>query len=101
MADVVTKEATVVLIIDGDRKKFTLPRNAKSILDGALSKNIELPYSCKNGMCCTCKGKLLFGEVKMQQNFSLNKKDLDLGFILTCQAKPSSMEVTINLDDRG
>ncbi|HUF21757.1 MAG TPA: 1,2-phenylacetyl-CoA epoxidase subunit PaaE [Burkholderiales bacterium] len=92
--------ALVTVILDGVKREIAFRRETPSILDAALAAGIELPYSCKGGMCCTCRGKVLAGEVRMDKNYSLEQRDLDAGFVLTCQAHPLTERVTISYDDR-
>ncbi|HYH14997.1 MAG TPA: 2Fe-2S iron-sulfur cluster-binding protein [Flavisolibacter sp.] len=67
----------------------------QTILDAALTDKIELPYSCKNGTCGKCTGKLLSGQVHMSQNFVLNKEHVQEGYILLCQSHPLTSDVTV------
>ncbi len=72
----------------------------RSILDAALQVRRELPYSCRGGMCASCKAHLVEGEVRMSKNYALVQADLDQGFILTCQAHPTTASVTVDYDKR-
>jgi ring-1,2-phenylacetyl-CoA epoxidase subunit PaaE len=92
--------ALITVILDGVRREVAFRRENPSILDAALAAGLELPYSCKGGMCCTCRGKVLAGEVRMDKNYSLEQRDLAAGFVLTCQAHPLTERVTISYDDR-
>ena len=65
----------------------------EAILDAALRAGIDLPFACKGGMCSTCRAKLVEGEAPMDINYSLEPWELKAGFVLTCQAKPSSERV--------
>ncbi len=90
----------VTVIIDGVKREVEFRRDDPSILDASLAAGIELPYSCKGGMCCTCRGKVLSGQVRMDKNYSLEQRDLDAGFVLTCQSHPLTDKVTISYDER-
>lgn len=90
--------AEVTVIIDGDEETFTVASN-KTILDGALAKGIDAPYSCRGGVCSTCKGKIVTGSVKMRINYSLTDSEIEEGYILTCQAEPCEEKITINYDE--
>lgn len=92
--------ALVTVIIDGIRRKFDYRNRDEPLLDAAIAAGIDLPYSCKGGMCCTCRSKLLEGRVRMERNYSLEQPDLDAGYILTCQAHPLSEAITLSFDDR-
>jgi len=70
----------------------------ETILEAALQTSPDTPYACMGGACGTCKAKLLTGTAEMDQNFALGKTDLDAGYILTCQAHPTSPAVTIDYD---
>lgn len=71
-----------------------------AILDAALRARHELPFSCRGGMCASCKAKLVEGDVAMRKNFALVEEDLAAGFILTCQARPTSERVAVDYDVR-
>ena len=61
---------------------------------------MDVPFSCKSGVCATCRAKLLQGQVRMDRNFALEKAELDAGFILTCQAHPLTDTVVVSFDHR-
>jgi ring-1,2-phenylacetyl-CoA epoxidase subunit PaaE len=88
----------VLLIEGGKTLRFTMSRGGDSILDAALRKNANLPYACKGGVCCTCKARLLEGEVEMEFNYALEKEQLDAGYILTCQASPRTPKIVVDFD---
>jgi ring-1,2-phenylacetyl-CoA epoxidase subunit PaaE len=92
--------AAVELVIDGVRRDVEFFKDDPSVLDAALRAGIELPYSCKGGMCCTCRAKVLSGKVRMDKNYSLEPRDLEAGFVLTCQAHPLTERVVISFDER-
>jgi ring-1,2-phenylacetyl-CoA epoxidase subunit PaaE len=71
-----------------------------AVLDAALSVRRELPFSCKGGMCASCKARLLEGEVAMAKNFALTADDLEAGYILTCQAHPVTERLVVDYDQR-
>jgi ring-1,2-phenylacetyl-CoA epoxidase subunit PaaE len=68
-------------------------------LDAAMREGADLPFACKGGVCCTCKARVLEGEVDMERNYALVKEEVEAGFILTCQAFPKTEKVVINFDD--
>jgi ring-1,2-phenylacetyl-CoA epoxidase subunit PaaE len=72
----------------------------QTILDAALQQGADLPYACKGGMCCTCKAKLLEGEAKMDVNWGLEEEEVQQGFILTCQAIPTSEKLVVDFDTK-
>jgi ring-1,2-phenylacetyl-CoA epoxidase subunit PaaE len=91
-------ECAVTAIIDGAAKQFTIERTKDNIIDGALKQGIELPYSCKGGVCSTCRAKLVEGEVDMDVNFALEDYELARGFILCCQSYPVTDKVVVDFD---
>ena len=98
MADVTPAAgAEVIAVIDGARHVFRVP-DGGLVVDAALSAGVRVPYSCKGGMCCTCRAKLVEGEVAMLRNFSLESWEVDAGFVLTCQAQPRSDRVVLDYD---
>ena len=78
---------------------LTLPLNSETtILDAALKQGADLPYACKGGMCCTCKARLLEGEVEMDVHWGLEHEEIEKGFILTCQSHPKTEKVVVDFD---
>jgi len=70
----------------------------EAIIDAAIRAGRNLPYSCKGGMCCTCRARLLEGRVEMAVNYSLEPWETDAGYILTCQAQPVTDRVVVDYD---
>jgi ring-1,2-phenylacetyl-CoA epoxidase subunit PaaE len=93
-------EARVTLVIDGVRREIDFHRGQHSILEAGRAAGIDLPFSCKGGMCSTCRAKLLDGEVRMAKNYALEPHEVAAGFVLTCQSYPLSGRVVISFDDR-
>ncbi|TMH29491.1 MAG: phenylacetate-CoA oxygenase/reductase subunit PaaK [Betaproteobacteria bacterium] len=91
-------ECAVTVIIDGGTRQFTLEKTKENILDAALKQGIELPYSCKGGVCSTCRAKLIEGEVDMDANFALEDYEIERGFILCCQSYPVTDKVVVDYD---
>jgi len=91
-------DCTVTAIIDGAAREFTLEKTKENVIDGALRQGIELPYSCKGGVCSTCRAKLIEGEVEMDVNFALEDYELARGFILCCQSYPVTDKVVVDFD---
>ena len=91
-------QCEVTAIIDGAARAFTLDRAQENIIDAALRHGIELPYSCKGGVCSTCRAKLIEGEVDMDVNFALEDYEVARGFVLTCQSYPVTDRVTVDYD---
>ena len=77
----------------------TIPvAEGEAIIDAAIRAGLNLPYSCKGGMCCTCRAKVLAGKVEMEVNFSLEPWETAAGYVLTCQSRPVTNAVTIDYD---
>ena len=77
---------------------FELAADGESVLDGALDAGLEVPFSCKGGVCATCRAKLIEGEVEMDLNHALGQAELDAGYILTCQAHPVTPRIVVDYD---
>jgi ring-1,2-phenylacetyl-CoA epoxidase subunit PaaE len=92
--------ARVTYIVDGIKREVQFQREHGSLLEAGAAAGLDLPFSCKGGMCCTCRAKLIEGEVRMRKNFALEQADLDAGFVLTCQSYPLSERVLVSFDDR-
>lgn len=92
-------EVQLTVVLDGKPYSMPMRRNEK-ILDIALSLGMDLPYSCKAGVCCTCRCKVIEGTTEMEKNFTLEKQEVEQGFILSCQARPTSDRVVISFDER-
>jgi ring-1,2-phenylacetyl-CoA epoxidase subunit PaaE len=85
---------------DGLTREVAFQPSDESILAAASRAGMDVPYSCKSGVCATCRAKLLEGQVRMDRNFALEKADLEAGFILTCQAHPLTDTVVVSFDHR-
>jgi ring-1,2-phenylacetyl-CoA epoxidase subunit PaaE len=94
------EQARVVIIRDGISREIVFRKQDPSILDAAAAAGLEVPYSCKSGVCCTCRAKLLEGEVRMERNFALEKHEVAAGFVLACQSHPLTERVVLSFDDR-
>ncbi len=91
--------ALVKIRLDGLVTEFNVPYGGKAILDAALDNGADLPFSCKGGVCSTCRAKLLSGEVKMDVNYALEPDEVERGFILACQSHPRSEILEIDFDE--
>lgn len=92
-------ESMVKVIIDGDLIEVAMQSTGESILDAATKAGGDLPFACKGGVCCTCKAKILEGSAKMDVNYALEPDEVENGYILTCQAHPTSPTLTVSFDD--
>lgn len=90
-------QATVTL--DGATRNFEMPREGQSILDAAIAAELDAPYSCKAGVCSTCRCKVLEGEVEMVINHALEDYEVRAGYVLSCQAIPLSDRVVVTYDE--
>lgn len=94
------EQAKIVIIRDGLKREIDFQKDQPSILDAASAAGLEVPFSCTSGVCGTCRAKLVEGEVRMERNFALDKAEVANGFVLTCQAHPTSERVVLSFDER-
>jgi ring-1,2-phenylacetyl-CoA epoxidase subunit PaaE len=87
------------VVIDGKTHHLSM-RADDHVLDAALDAGLDLPYSCKGGVCCTCRARVLEGSVEMDKNFTLEPWEIQRGFVLTCQSRPLTDKVVVSYDDR-
>ena len=92
-------ESNVTVIIDGEQIDIHLDSTGENILDAAQKAGGDLPFACKGGVCCTCKAKIIEGSASMDVNYSLEKDEVEAGYILTCQAHPTSDKLVVSFDD--
>jgi len=90
--------STVTVLMDGHKKTFEMLRDGSNIVDAAAQQGIELPFSCKGGVCATCRTHVNKGEVEMSTNYGLEPWEVEKGFILACQSTPVSDEVLLDYD---
>ena len=93
-------QAIVQIIRDGLSREIAFRTEHGNVLDAAAAAGLEVPYSCKSGVCCTCRAKLIEGKVRMDRNFALEPHEVAAGFVLTCQAHPLTERVVISFDER-
>lgn len=92
-------ESKITVKVDGRSFDFDLSlASDTTILDAALKQGADLPFACKGGMCCTCKARLLEGEVEMDVHWGLEHEEVERGYILTCQSHPKSEKVVVDFD---
>ena len=96
--DKLGSQSKITVKLDGRSFGFELGFNGDSILDAALKQGADLPFACKGGVCCTCKAKLIEGEVDMEVNWGLEQEEVEQGFILTCQSHPKTENVVVDFD---
>jgi len=91
-------ETQVQLRLDGNALYFKMNGREQTLLDAALAAGADLPFSCKGGVCCTCKARLLEGKVEMEINYALEPEEVEAGYILTCQARPLTNTLSVDFD---
>ena len=89
----------MTLVLDGKEHEIAIGAD-EHVLDAALNAGLDLPYSCKAGVCCTCRAKVLDGEVVMDKNFTLESADVEQGFVLSCQARATTRHLKVSFDER-
>ncbi|MFZ2507715.1 MAG: 2Fe-2S iron-sulfur cluster-binding protein, partial [Steroidobacteraceae bacterium] len=91
--------ATITVVMDGRRREFTMPMHGKVILDAAEEAGLDLPFSCRAGVCSTCRARLVSGTAEMEHNVALEEWEVEAGYILCCQARPTSPVLEISYDE--
>ncbi len=89
--------ATASIVFEGKTTEIGMA-DGEAVLDAALRAGLDLPWSCRAGMCSTCRARVAAGEVKMAQNFSLEPWETEAGYVLTCQAHPTTPHVVVDYD---
>ena len=90
--------ASVTVICDDEEVIFDLSADGDTILDAAMENDVDVPFSCKGAVCCTCKAKVVSGKVNMDANYALSDQEVEDGFVLACQAHPASSKVIVDFD---
>ena len=91
-------EAHIRITLDGNSFEFPLTSGKDTILEAAQKAGAALPFACKGGVCCTCRAKLMEGEVEMDVNYALEPEEVAAGYILTCQSHPKTERVVVDFD---
>jgi ring-1,2-phenylacetyl-CoA epoxidase subunit PaaE len=89
----------IQIVLDGKTHELFVGDTDK-VLDVALEAGLDLPYSCRGGVCCTCRARVLEGQVEMEKNFTLEQWEIDRGFVLTCQARALTPRLVVSYDER-
>lgn len=92
--------ARITIVRDGVAREVGFGPGDESLLAAAGRAGLDVPYSCRSGVCATCKAKVLDGAVRMDRNFALEPGEVAAGFVLTCQAHPTTPRVTVSFDER-
>ncbi len=88
----------VEVVLDGTRRAFRVTAQDGSVVEAAARQGLELPFSCKGGMCCTCRCKVVEGQAEMAVNYSLEPWEMEAGFTLACQARPVTERLVLDFD---
>lgn len=90
-------DVNAAITLNGIRHEVPM-KAGETIVDAGLRAGLDMPFSCKGGMCCTCRAKLTEGDVEMEHNYSLEDWEMKAGFVLTCQARPTTAKVAVDFD---
>jgi ring-1,2-phenylacetyl-CoA epoxidase subunit PaaE len=90
----------VSVVMDGRQRSFTMPGTGTTVLEAAEAEGLDLPYSCRAGVCSTCRTKVTRGRVTMKENYALEPWEVEQGYVLCCQALPASAELELTYDER-
>ena len=93
-------QTQVTVVMDGRRRSFEMPSDGTTVLEAAEQAGLELPYSCRAGVCSTCRTRVVRGAVTMMTNYALEQWEVDAGYVLCCQALPAAKELEITYDER-
>ena len=88
----------VTVMLDGCSSSFELAPDGERILDATLRVRPDAPFACRDGVCGTCRARVLEGAVIMDRNHALEREEVDTGFVLACQSHPASPTVTLDFD---
>ena len=92
--------AEVTILMDGRRRSFVMKMDDETVLDAAARAGVELPFSCRAGVCSTCRTKVIRGEVEMAQNYALEDWELEQGYVLACQSRVKSPALELDYDEK-
>jgi ring-1,2-phenylacetyl-CoA epoxidase subunit PaaE len=92
--------AQVTVLMDGRNRTFTMRMNDDTVLDAASRAGLELPFSCRAGVCSTCRTKVISGEVEMAQNYALEDWELEQGYVLACQSRVKTPTLELDYDEK-
>ena len=84
--------------LDHETIEINMKNDKQTILDAVENAGFDPPFSCRGGVCCSCKAKIIEGEATMRLNYSLTDEEVKNGYILTCQARPASEKLSISYD---
>ena len=90
----------VTVVMDGRRRSFAMRSDGTTVLEAAEQAGLELPYSCRAGVCSTCRTRVVRGAVTMMTNYALEPWEVEAGYVLCCQALPAAAELELTYDER-
>jgi ring-1,2-phenylacetyl-CoA epoxidase subunit PaaE len=93
------RDIALTIVLDGKEHELHIGAD-EHVLDAALDAGLDLPFSCKAGVCCTCRAKVLSGAVVMDKNFTLEADEMAQGYVLSCQARATTRQLTVSFDER-
>ncbi|MEX0343749.1 MAG: 1,2-phenylacetyl-CoA epoxidase subunit PaaE [Rhizobiaceae bacterium] len=96
--EVAEKGVTVEVMLDGMRRDFKISDPEKTVLSAGQDAGLDLPFSCAGGMCCTCRCRIVEGSGEMAVNYSLQPWEIEAGFTLACQTRPTSEKLVLDFD---
>lgn len=89
----------VTIIMDGQELNVDLSSDGPTILDVAIEHDLDAPFACKGAVCCTCRAKVMEGQMSMDANYALSEEEVEQGYVLTCQAHPATERVVVSYDE--
>jgi ring-1,2-phenylacetyl-CoA epoxidase subunit PaaE len=98
--DLQKTQTQVTVVMDGRRRSFAMASDGTTVLEAAEQAGLELPYSCRAGVCSTCRTRVVRGAVTMMTNYALEPWEVDAGYVLCCQALPAATELELTYDER-
>jgi ring-1,2-phenylacetyl-CoA epoxidase subunit PaaE len=98
--DVEKGQTQVTVVMDGRRRSFAMANDGTTVLEAAEQAGLDLPYSCRAGVCSTCRTRVVRGAVTMMTNYALEPWEVEAGYVLCCQALPAATELELTYDER-
>ena len=92
--------ATITVVMDGRSRSFPMAARDESVLVAAERAGLELPFSCRSGICATCRTRITEGAAVMAHNIALEPWEIAAGFVLCCQARPTTASLSISYDQK-
>ena len=99
-SSIAADQSEVIVLMDGRRRTFTMRMNDEVVLDAAARAGLELPFSCRAGVCSTCRTKVVRGAVEMAQNYALEEWEVEQGYVLACQSRVTTPVLELDYDEK-